>query len=88
MSIVLDLPDLDRSALQREAERQGLSPEALAASWIHNGLSDARKKAWEQYRRDWIENGDEEEQRETYQTLRDGLNANRRANGERLLFPE
>jgi hypothetical protein len=88
MGILLNLSDLDRSALQREAERQGTSPEALAASWIHHGLSDLRKKAWEQYRKDWIENGDEEEQRETYEALRDGLNANRRANGERLLFPE
>jgi hypothetical protein len=88
MSIVLDLPDLDRSALQREAERQGVSPEALGVSLLQNGLVALRVKAFEQYRKDWIENGDEEEQRETWEILRDGLNANRRASGQRLLFPE
>ncbi len=35
----------------------------------------------------WIDEGDEEEQRETFEALKKGLNETREANGERIIFP-
>lgn len=80
-------PDLERRVAE-EAERQGLKADEYALQLLEKHFPpEDRRKALVALLQSWIDEGDEEEQRETFEALKQGLNETRSQNGERLIFP-
>lgn len=85
MSITLELRDSVAIALREEAERRGLRPEDLAETLLSENLPVLRPKgSLSALIQSWIDDGDEDEQRETWEALSEGIDANRV--GQRKLF--
>ncbi len=80
-------PDLERR-LTREAERAGKPADEYALELLDKQLP-AKPRPNEgliAVLRSFREEGDAEEQRETFEALKNGLNETRAANGERIIF--
>lgn len=80
-------PDLERR-LAREAERAGKPADEYALELLDKQLP-AKPRPNEgliAVLRSFREEGDAEEQRETFEALKNGLNETRAANGERIIF--
>ena len=86
--MVLTLPpDLERRVAQ-EAGRQGLKADEYALHLLEKHLPpEDHRTALAALLQSWIDEGDEQEQRETFEALKQGLNETRSENGERLIFP-
>jgi CopG antitoxin of type II toxin-antitoxin system len=86
MTLAIDLPDDIYHRLEREATATGLSPAELAAQIVHEAIS-ARSESQDAVAllQSWIDQGDAEEQRATYDYLTRVLDEDRPA--ERKLFP-
>jgi tRNA A37 N6-isopentenylltransferase MiaA len=92
ITITLD-PDAERF-VREEAEKRGIAPEKLAETLVSDALERERKAALEREQkaeralellRSWDEDGDEAEQRGTFDAIVKGLNEGRR--GYRQHFP-
>ena len=80
-------PDLERR-LAREAERAGKPADEYALELLDNQLpAPTPNEGLIAVLRSFREEGDAEEQRETFEALKNGLNETRSANGERIIFP-
>ena len=80
-------PELEEQLI-REAAQQGVSPETYVLDLLGQAVPDyqANRNAKAiKLVQSWIDEGDEEEQRETFEALREGLNANH--SSDRLIFP-
>lgn len=86
MSLTLELNQAVDTALRDEAERRGVSPEELAQTVLGENLPLRPKGSLSALIQSWIDDGDEEEQRETWEALKEGIDANRV--GQRKFFPE
>jgi hypothetical protein len=94
MSLLIELTGETETRVRRAAEQSGCLPEALAREMVE---TVAAREAIERpdgaaaaaYIRSLLNASDNDldEQQETLEALVRGLNANRAANGERLLFP-
>lgn len=77
-------PDLERR-LTQEAERQGVKPDEYALQLLDKQLEpEDRKTALADALRSFRE-GDAEEQRETFEALKQGLNENHTS--DRVIYP-
>ena len=88
MTLTLDLPPAVQSELCRGAQQKGLTTEAYAAQLLEERLKQERierNQAAIRLLQSWIDEGDEEEQRETFEALKKGLEENRMS--DRPLFP-
>jgi hypothetical protein len=88
MTLTLDLRPELQEQLKREAAQRGLSPEKLAVALLEEavpGYRASRNAAAIEMLRSWAEEGDEEEQRETFEALKEGLNQNH--SSDRVIFP-
>jgi regulator of protease activity HflC (stomatin/prohibitin superfamily) len=88
MTLTLNLPTDLEAQLSRSAEQKGLTAEAYAAQLLEEQLRQERierNQAAIRLLQSWIDEGDEEEQRETFEALKKGLEENRLSN--RPLFP-
>lgn len=84
-------PDLQHR-LFREAERAGKPADEYALELLDKQLPTAPTAGRENtplaaLLELWIDQGDENEQRETFEALKQGLNETRAANDERLIYP-
>jgi hypothetical protein len=84
-------PDLERR-LAREAQRVGKTPDEYALDLLDKQLpspltTETKNTGLAALLQSWIDEGDEEEQRETFEALKNGLNETRAANGERIIYP-
>lgn len=84
MDITLRLDPETERRLREEAERRGMSPEALAETAVRETIEreqvaqrEKNAKARELLR-SWTEHGDAQEQRETFDAVAKGLNAERK----------
>ncbi len=87
MSIVIELSQLVEDRLQKESERTGVAAADLVRQIVETALPDQRtrnNRAIELLRL-WSEEGDEEEQRQTLEALKEGLNASH--SSIRTIFP-
>ncbi|MBW3625212.1 MAG: hypothetical protein KY468_17580 [Armatimonadetes bacterium] len=88
MTLTLNLPAGIESQLHREAERKGLTAEAYAAQLLEEWLKQERierNQAAIRLLQSFIDEGDEEEQRETGEFLMRALDEDRLS--DRKLFP-
>jgi protein involved in sex pheromone biosynthesis len=86
MTLNLDLPPELEQYLLQEAERQGLSVEAMTLQLLMNSLQLRQKQAEAvDMLQSWIDDEDVEEQQETGEYLVQVLDENRLS--ERKLFP-
>jgi predicted transcriptional regulator len=88
-TITLTLDSELEQRLQQEASRQGLSPEQYAAQALEEHVSQADRERREKaiaLVQSWIDEGDEEEQKETWEYLVGVLDEDRTS--VRKLFPE
>ena len=87
MSLVIDLsPDLEER-LESESRSLGVDPSEVVRRVLETALPDQRnrnREALELLRR-WEDEGDEEEQRETLEALKKGLNEH--YSSSRTIFP-
>lgn len=85
MSLLIELaPDVE-SRLELEAADNGVQPSAYASRLIENGLRKGDPEKARALLRKWDEEGDEEEQRETFEALKKGLNAHQSSG--RIIYP-
>lgn len=73
MTLTITLDPEQESALRSEAARHGVPPEEYAGKLIAAHLPDAQGVALAALIQSWIDGGDEAEQWETMQALREGL---------------
>ncbi|HZO89893.1 MAG TPA: hypothetical protein VFB38_16305 [Chthonomonadaceae bacterium] len=86
MILTLDLDPKLESQLCEQAAAKGVELEAYVKELLKTAAQRERNQAAIAALRSWREEGDEEEQRETFEALKRGLNESRR--GYRVLFPE
>jgi hypothetical protein len=86
MSLTTELSDSADTALRKEAGRLGVCPEELAGSLASDNLPVPNKGSLSALIQSWIDEGDEAEQRETWEALKAGIDANRV--GQRRFFDE
>jgi hypothetical protein len=80
-------PDLERR-LAREAERAGKTPDEYALELLDKQLpAPTPNEGLIAVLRSFREEGNEQEQRETFEALKAGLNETRAANGARIIYP-
>ena len=84
MTLTLELPDAKQQTLAREAARRGVAPESLATAWLFEKLDAVQTDGLCDLIQSWIDDGDEVEQRETFEALSQGIDASRV--GQRKLF--
>ena len=88
MPLTVPLPPEIEARLVAEAGRAGVPPEALAADLLGRSLAPSgRGEAVAALVRSWVATAALPEEREAGRELVRGLDANRAAGGERLLFP-
>lgn len=88
MTLTLELSDGLEERLQQAAADSGMSPQELALRVLDQSLphdAEAKRRRAIELLRQWREEGDEEEQRETWEALKKGLDENRTS--YRKLFP-
>jgi hypothetical protein len=91
MDITLRLDPETERLIREEAARRGMTPEALAQAVVVETLEReqaqqrAKNAAARELLRTWSEDGDEQEQRETFEAIAEGLNAERK--GVRQHYP-
>lgn len=78
-------PDLEQRVAE-EAGRQGIAADDYLLQAIQEKIEQDRRAEAIAALRSFRE-GDPEEQRETFEALKRGLNETRTENGERLIFP-
>ncbi len=86
MILTLDLDPKLESQLCEQAAAKGVELEAYVKELLKTAAQRERNQAAIAALRSWREEGDEEEQRETFEALKRGLNESRR--GYRVLFQE
>jgi hypothetical protein len=86
MSVTIELSDPVGMALHDEASRRGVPAQELAETLLSESLPVKRKGSLSALIQSWIDEGDEEEQRETWEALKKGIDENRV--GQRKFFPE
>jgi hypothetical protein len=86
MTLTLELPPNLEALLKQTAEQQGVRPEEFALETLKRSLSSSPQGEAIDLIQSWIDEGDEEEQRETLEVLKNGLNVNRFSS--RLIFPD
>ena len=87
MSLVIELPPEVEERVRRESERKGVDAADLVVEIVETALPDqrTRNRRASELLRQWSEEGDEEEQRETLEALKEGLNSSHSSN--RTIFP-
>ena len=70
MSLTIELPERLRVGLEAVAVSRGTDPELLAQTWLQEQVDAAQRESVCNMLRDWRENGDVEEQTETWEILR------------------
>ena len=86
MDITITLDPDDERFVREEAEKRGVSPLQLAEKLVADALERERKAARAlELLRSWDEDGDEAEQRATFDAIAKGLNEERQ--GFRQHFP-
>jgi hypothetical protein len=75
MSLVIELTNGLEDKVRNEAEKRGLSADECARRLVVESLSRGRHPLSEAIQ-SWIGEGDEQEQRETYEALAKGLSEN------------
>jgi hypothetical protein len=100
MTLIIELPPEVESRLNEESQRKGIAASELARTAIESALMieserPARLSVEEQRKknqraiellRQWREEGDEDEQRETFEALKEGLNQSH--SSYRKIFPD
>jgi hypothetical protein len=88
MPLTIPLPPEVEARLAAEAARAGVPPEALAADLLGRSLAQpGRGEAVAALVGSWLATAALPDEREVGRELVRGLDANRAAGGERLLFP-
>lgn len=87
MSIVIDIPPELEARLQKESRALGIDPPELVRRALESVLpeqTDRNRRALDLLAK-WDNEGDEAEQRETLEALKEGLNAH--YSSDRKIFP-
>jgi hypothetical protein len=88
VTLVLELEPALEDRLQRAAANAGNTPEEYARRVLDQALvadEERRRHQLHELLREWQEEGDAEEQSETFEALREGLNQNH--SSARKIFP-
>ena len=88
MTITVDLPPQVEAKVQAEAARQQITPEAYVTRLVNTALPDEEANAKRERSlallRSVADIGDEEEQRETFATLREAVDEDRLSDRKRF----
>ena len=87
MTLIIDLsPELEKR-LQQESKNRGVDPPEVVRRLLESALPDsgARNQKAIDLLNQWEQEGDESEQRETLEALKQGLNAH--YSSSRTIFP-